>query len=167
MSMNAQPLPLRTTNYWILPREHHNCSNGPPQTFPHRVKSPRWGHEIPLNREFAPFSGIEVPQITTLENSIPKKHYTNPVFCSGIYCFSSQQRWAPLRLFSLSKLVWWLLCGVTLWYSSTPKCQDSFPHRTVTLKDGSYKYQLRPHDELQKKRVLIDLIGMSVSVTFC
>lgn len=49
MSMNAQPLPLRTTNYWILPREHHNCSNGPPQTFPHRVKSPRSRHEIPPN----------------------------------------------------------------------------------------------------------------------
>lgn len=151
MSMSAQPLPLRTTNYWILPREHCNCSNGLPQTFPCRIKSLRSRHKIPPNHVFVPFFEIDVPQITTLENSIPKKHYTYPVFCSGIYCFSSKQRQAPLRLFSLSKPVWCLLCGVTLWYSLTLKCQDSFPHRTVTLKDGSYKSQLRPHDELQKK----------------
>lgn len=110
MSMSAKPLPLRTTNYSILPREHCNCSNSQPQTFPYRVKS----HEIPPNHEFAPFSGIEVPQITTLENSIPKKHYTNPVFCSVIYCFSSKQRQAPLRLFSPSKPMCDVCCAVLL-----------------------------------------------------
>jgi hypothetical protein len=32
--------------------------------------------------------------------------------------------------------VWGLLCGVTLWYSLVPSCQDAFPFRVETLALG-------------------------------